>query len=256
MLPPLKRLLDRTKGVFGGAPKDASPSWASEIEEKVRYRFREKDRLIEALTHRSILGELKPGDERITYERLEFLGDSVLSLVTSDYLVRTYPEEDEGQLTKKKSLLVSTGVLAKKAEEIGIKEHIILSGSAEKGGVADQESVLTATLEALIGAIYLDGGLEEARSFVEEMVLGDIDESLEHHDHINYKSLLQEWSQAKYKRYPRYLVRSTSGPEHDKMFLVEVKVGGKIVGKGRGKSKKDGEQMAAKEALHVLRKHR
>lgn len=210
---------------------------------------------MEALTHRSTLGDLKPGADRITYERLEFLGDSVLALVTSDFLVRSFPDENEGQLTKKKSLLVSKGVLAKKAEEIGIKQHIILSESAARGGVAEQDSVLTAALEALIGAIYVDGGMEKARSFVEGMLLDNIDEFLEHRDHINYKSIIQEWSQSKYRSYPRYAVRSTTGPEHDKIFLVEVKVGGKIVGKGRGKSKKDAEQMAAKEALHVLRRH-
>lgn len=249
----MKRVLAALKCFFGGA-KSASPCESSEIERKIGYCFKDKVRLVEALTHRSTLGELKPGDERITYERLEFLGDSVLSLVTTDYLVRNYPDENEGQLTKKKSLLVSQGVLAKKAEAIGIKEHIILSDSAERGGVADQDSVLTAALEALIGAVYLDGGLGKAQIFVEEMVLGDIDESLEHRDHINYKSVLQEWSQAKYRRYPRYAVRSTTGPEHDKIFIVEVKIGGKVAGKGRGKSKKDGEQMAAKEALNALRK--
>jgi ribonuclease-3 len=175
--------------------------------------------------------------------------------VTSDFLFRSFPEENEGQLTKKKSLLVSKGVLSKKAEEIGIKKHIILSESALKGGVADQDSVLTAALEAIIGAIYVDGGMEKARIFIEEMLLDNIDDFLEHRDHINYKSIIQEWSQSKHRSYPRYSVKSTTGPEHDKIFLVEVKVGGRVVGKGRGKSKKDAEQMAAKEALHSVRKH-
>jgi ribonuclease-3 len=225
-----------------------------ELERRIGYRFTARERLIEALTHRSTLGDLKPGEERISYERLEFLGDSVLSLVTSDFLMRNFPEENEGQLTKKKSLLVSKGVLSKKADEIGIKPHIILSESAERGGVADQDSVLTAALEALIAAIYIDGGFEKARSFIEDRILGDIDEFLEHRDHINFKSVLQEWVQSKYRSYPRYIVKSTTGPEHDKIFLIEVRVGGKPVGKGRGKSKKDAEQMAAKEALNALRK--
>jgi ribonuclease-3 len=226
-----------------------------DLERRLGYRFLKRERLLEALTHRSTLGDLKPGDERITYERLEFLGDSVLSLVTSDFLFRSFPDENEGQLTKKKSLLVSKGVLAKKAEEIGIKQYIILSDSARRGGVAEQDSVLTAALEAIIGAIYLDGGMKNARIFVEEMLLDNIDDFLEHSDHINYKSIIQEWSQSKYRSYPRYSIKSTTGPEHDKIFLVEVKVGGKVVGKGRGKSKKDAEQMAAKEALHSARKY-
>jgi ribonuclease-3 len=247
------RLLDRFKRYFRtGASGGASNLNA--VEAKLGYHFRDENRLVEALTHRSTLGELKPGDERITYERLEFLGDSVLALVTSHFLIRNFPEENEGQLTKKKSLLVSKGVLAKKAEEIGIKEHIILSESAQRGGVADQDSVLTAALEAVIGAIYVDGGFESARAFIEETILADIDEYLEHRDHLNYKSILQEWAQSRFRSYPRYGVRATAGPEHDKIFVVEVKVSGKVVGKGRGKSKKDAEQMAAKEALHAVRK--
>jgi len=247
------RLLERLKRYFrAGAPPGGADLRG--IEEKIGYRFRREECLIEALTHRSTLGELKPGDERITYERLEFLGDSVLALVTSDFLMRNFPEENEGQLTKKKSLLVSKGVLAKKAEEIGIKEHIILSESAQRGGVADQDSVLTAALEALIGAVYIDGGFERAREFIEETILADIEEYLEHRDHVNYKSVLQEWAQSRYRSYPRYSVRATAGPEHDKIFLVEVKVGGRVAGKGRGKCKKDAEQMAAKEALHAVRK--
>jgi ribonuclease-3 len=226
-----------------------------EFQEMISYRFRNLDRLVEALTHRSTLGELRPGEEGITYERLEFLGDSVLALVTSVYLVYNFPDDDEGRLTQKKSLLVSKNVHEKKAEEIGIKDYIILSDNALKGGVAAQDSVLTAALEAVIGAIYVDGGLEHATAFIEDRILDDMDEILEHRDHINYKSILQEWTQAKYRTYPLYRVKNTAGPEHDKIFLVEVKVGGKIVGKGRGKSKKDAEQMAAKEGLHKLRRH-
>lgn len=249
----MHRFVEALRKMFRGAAPPAGGDF-SVIEGKLGYRFVHTERLVEALTHRSTLGELKPGDERITYERLEFLGDAVLALVTADFLIRNFPTEDEGQLTKKKSLLVSKGVLAKKAEEIGIKEHIILSESALRGGVADQDSVLTAALEALIGGIYVDGGIESARTFIEEKILDDIEDYLEHRDHVNFKSVLQEWAQSRYRSYPRYSVRATAGPEHDKIFVVEVKVGGKVVGKGRGKSKKDAEQMAAKEALHAARK--
>jgi ribonuclease-3 len=236
-----------------GSPPDELEG-IGRLEEKIGYQFQKKDRLIEALTHRSTLGELGEGEEKITYERLEFLGDSVLALVTSDFLIQNFPADNEGQLTKKKSLLVSKSVLAKKAEEIGVKRYIILSENALRGGVADQDSVMTAALEAVIGAIYIDGGLEHARDFIEDKILNDIDEIIEHRDHINYKSILQEWTQSKYRVYPIYRIRSTTGPEHDKIFLVDVKIGGKMVGKGRGKSKKDAEQMAAKEALNILRK--
>jgi ribonuclease-3 len=249
----MKRILDAIRRRFRGGGSVGGTSFR-EIERLIGYRFLARERLVEALTHRSTLGDLKPGAERISYERLEFLGDSVLSLVTADFLMRNFPEENEGQLTKKKSLLVSKGVLSKKADEIGIKPFIILSESAERGGVADQDSVLTAALEAIIGAVYIDGGFERARGFIEDKILCDIEEFLEHRDHVNFKSVLQEWVQSKYHSYPRYIVKSTTGPEHDKIFIIEVRVAGKPVGKGRGKSKKDAEQMAAKEALHALRK--
>jgi ribonuclease-3 len=247
------RFFQGIRTILGRQTRESIPPLV-ELENKIGYRFRESSRLIEALTHRSTLGELEPGAEGITYERLEFLGDSVLALVTSLYLIHNFPDDDEGQLTQKKSLLVSKNVLTKKAEEIGIKSHIILSENALKGGVATQDSVLTAALEAIIGAMYIDGGLEAATAFIEEKILNDMDEILEHSDHINYKSILQEWTQAKYRSYPIYRIKSTAGPEHDKIFLIEVRIGGKTVGKGRGKSKKDAEQMAAKEGLHHLRR--
>jgi ribonuclease-3 len=249
----MSRIIQTLKSIFRRGRNGVDPH-LREFQENIEYGFRNPDRLVEALTHRSTLGELKPGEQGVTYERLEFLGDSVLALVTSVYLMVCYPTDDEGQLTQKKSLLVSKSVLARKAEDIGIKRYIILSENAIKGGVADQDSVLTAALEAVIGAIYLDGGFDAATTFVEERILNDLDEILEHRDHINYKSILQEWTQARFRSYPLYKVKSTTGPEHDKIFVVEVKVGGGIVGRGRGKSKKDAEQMAAKEGLHNLRK--
>jgi len=222
------------------------------LESKIGYAFEKRDNLREALTHSSILGELPPGGDNTTYERLEFLGDSVLGLVTTDYLMRRYPKENEGQLTKKKSLLVSRGVLSKKAEKLKLKKHIILSDNAQRGGVHGQDSIQAAVLEALIGAIYIDGGFEVARRFIEEHILGDIENIIEHRDHINYKSELQEWTQATHGAYPEYSIRSTRGPDHDKIFYIEVRIEGVTQGKGRGKSKKDAEQMAAKEALEKL----
>jgi ribonuclease-3 len=247
------RRVFETLGRFLRSKAVDGPEHIPLLETKIGYRFRNRDLLLEALTHRSTLGDLKPGEEAITYERLEFLGDSVLALITTDYLIRNFPDENEGQLTQKKSLLVSQNVLAKKADSIDLKEHVILSDNAFKGGVHGQESIQTAVLEAIIGSVYIDGGLENARNVVEKLILNDVDEIIDHRDHINYKSHLQEWTQRKYKSYPKYRIKSTTGPEHDKIFLVEVKVGHNVVGKGRGKSKKDAEQMAAKEALNRLR---
>lgn len=245
--------LDTFRRLFRPAEIDG-PEHIPLLEEKIGYRFRDRNLVIEALTHRSVLGELKPGEEGITYERLEFLGDSVLALVTTDFLVRNFPEENEGQLTQKKSLLVSQTVLSKKAEAIDLKDHVILSDNAFKGGVHGQDSIQTAVLEALIGGIYLDSGLESARTMVEKIILDDVDVIIDHTDHVNYKSHLQEWTQSRFKTYPRYRIRSTTGPEHDKIFIVEVRAGHNVTGKGRGKSKKDAEQIAAKEALKKLRR--
>lgn len=237
-----------------GPGRRAPTSRFSELERRLGYHFKGIDVLVEALTHRSTLGELKPGERGITYERLEFLGDSVLALVTTDFLLRNFPDENEGQLTQKKSLLVSQTVLTKKADSLGLKEFVILSENAFKGGVHGQDSIQTAVLEAVIGGIYVDGGLEDARRFIEETILDDVDETLDHSDHINYKSHLQEYTQSKFRTYPRYRIKSTTGPEHDKIFLVEVRAGHGVLGRGRGKSKKDAEQMAAKEALKELRR--
>ena len=245
--------LDRFRKMFRRCGVDG-PEHVPLLEKKIGYRFCNTSLIIEALTHRSTLGELKPGEEGITYERLEFLGDSVLALVTTDFLIRNFPEENEGQLTQKKSLLVSKSVLSKKAEAIELKEHVILSENAFKGGVHGQDSIQTAVLEAVIGAIYLDGGLDAARDMVEKVILDDVDVIIDHTDHVNYKSHLQEWTQGRFKTYPKYRIRSTTGPEHDKIFVVEVRAGHGITGKGRGKSKKDAEQMAAKEALRKLRR--
>lgn len=245
--------LDWLKKLFRSGYKMNSERFVS-LEKKIGYRFTRTELLIEALTHRSTLGELKPGEEGITYERLEFLGDSVLALITTEFLMRNLPDENEGQLTQKKSLLVSQSVLTKKAEEIALKDHVILSDNAFKGGVHGQDSIQTAVLESVIGAMYLDGGLDPVRDFIEDLILIDFDEIVEHSDHINYKSHLQEWTQRKYRGYPKYRVKATTGPEHDKLFLIEVHVGSSVVGKGRGKSKKDAEQIAAKEALKKLRR--
>ncbi len=249
----MARFLDTFRRFFRPV-ESGGPEHIPLLEEKIGYRFRNRNLVIEALTHRSVLGELKPGEEGITYERLEFLGDSVLALVTTDFLVRNFPEENEGQLTQKKSLLVSQAVLSKKAEAIDLKDHVILSDNAFRGGVHGQDSIQTAVLEAIIGGIYLDGGLESARTMVEKVVLDDVDVILDHTDHVNYKSHLQEWTQNRFKTYPRYRIRSTTGPEHDKIFVIEVRAGNGVTGRGRGKNKKDAEQMAAKEALRKLRR--
>ncbi|MDZ7860072.1 MAG: ribonuclease III [Candidatus Krumholzibacteriota bacterium] len=244
--------INRLKAFFRGASDDTGIYHLDILENKIDYRFHNRDNLIEALTHSSVLGESLNGNMDTTYERLEFLGDAVLGLATADYLMKRFPDENEGELTKKKSLLVSKNILAKKAERINLKEHIILSDNAYRDGVHGKDSIQSDVMEAIIGAIYIDGGLKASRNFISNFILGTLREDIEHRDHINYKSELQELSQQKYGEYPDYRVKSTRGPEHDKMFFIEVNIDGKIRGRGRGKNKKDAQQMAAKEALANL----
>lgn len=243
----------RIRNFLEGSSSDAG-CHLDELEDKIGYRFDSRDNLLEALTHSSILGELSSMKNATTYERLEFLGDAVLGLVSTELLMRKYPQENEGQLTKKKSLLVSTGMLAKKAETLKLNRHIILSKNAFIGGVQERDSIQAAVLEAIIGALYLDGGYGPARKFIENFILDNVEEDIQHRDHINYKSEMQELTQKIYGVYPGYRVKTTRGPEHDKMFWVEVEIDGRVVGMGRGSSKKDAEQMAAKEGLARLRK--
>ncbi|MFO7914877.1 MAG: ribonuclease III [Candidatus Krumholzibacteriales bacterium] len=243
----------RIRNFLEGSSSD-SGCHLDELEDKIGYRFESRDNLLEALTHSSILGDLSLRKDATTYERLEFLGDAVLGLVSTELLMREYPDENEGQLTKKKSLLVSTGLLAKKAEKLKLNHHIILSKNAFIGGVQDRDSIQAAVLEAIIGAMYLDGGYGPARKFIENYILDNVEDDIQHRDHINYKSEMQELTQKIYGVYPGYLVKTTRGPEHDKMFWVEVEIEGRVVGSGRGSSKKDAEQMAAKEGLARLKK--
>ncbi|HMA76809.1 MAG TPA: ribonuclease III [Candidatus Krumholzibacteriaceae bacterium] len=248
----MRGFINRLKSFFRGASDDTGGSHLDILENKIGHHFHRRDNLIEALTHSSVLGEPLNGNKDTTYERLEFLGDAVLGLATAEYLMKKFPDENEGELTKKKSLMVSKNVLAKKAEIINLKEHIILSDNAYRDGVHSKESIQSDVIEAIIGAIYIDGGLRAARKFISNFILGTLREDIEHRDHINYKSELQELSQRKYAEYPDYRVKSTRGPEHDKIFFIEVNIDGRVRGKGRGKNKKDAEQMAAKEALANL----
>jgi ribonuclease-3 len=183
---------------------------------------------------------------------MEFLGDAVLSLVVNEYLYRSFTEKREGELTKMKSVIVSESILSHYARIHSLGGFILLSDNALKAGVDETDSVLADTLEAIFGAVFLDGGFEAARSCVRRLLLADIDEIFEGEENINFKSLLQEYIQALHKIPPRYRVDSTAGPEHQKEFSVEVSVRGQVLGSGAGKTKKLAEQEAAKTAYKRL----
>ena len=186
---------------------------------------------------------------RASNERLEFLGDSVLGLVTSEFLYRLHPDEHEGELTKNKSLLVSKAILSRRALAMGLGRFVLMSHSEVESGGRQRLSILADAFEAVIGAIYFDQGFEAAREFIHRWLLREAGEIVADKRHTNYKSHLQEYVQSTWRTHPVYRIRSEMGPDHSKHFLVEVMVGKRNLGEGRGRNKKEAEQAAARDAL-------
>lgn len=218
------------------------------VENAIGHVFAEPELLIRALSHRSWINA-QGGDPIDSNERLEFLGDAVLDLVITDYLYLTRTDEDEGKLSKIKSLVVSAKVLAEVARPLGIGNHILLSRSEEKAGGGERESILADAWESLIGAIYLDAGYAAAEAFLHRTLVPRLSEFMEDAALANYKSALLEHAQSKGIGPPRYEVEKTSGPEHGKKYHMRVVIQGEVWGRGSGLSKKDAEQAAARKAL-------
>jgi len=215
------------------------------IERLIGYRFHDGGLLEEALTHKSYAYERGAARHN---ERLEFLGDSALAAVVARLLFIEHPEEDEGRLSKMKSTLVSRGTLAIWARDLGIGPFLLLGQGEESTGGRDRSSILSNALEALIGAVYLDGGFEAAHDFIHRCFLDGREEFVE----TDFKSRLQEVVQKRHKVPPDYETVETEGPDHDKTFRVRVRLGKKLLGSGEGKTKKDAEQEAARDALARL----
>jgi ribonuclease-3 len=202
---------------------------------------------VEALIHRSFLEENNQFNS--SNERLEFLGDSVLNLVIGEFLFSKFPDEEEGFLTKVRAKMVNRNALSFTAEQLKLGELLILSNNVPKSVAQSSKSMLSDALEALIGALYLDKGLEACKKFIEKNIL---EPSLKRGDHLideNYKSQLLEYAQANKLDIPIYQIISEEGPHHDKIFTAEVIMEGKVLGEGKGKSKKEAEQNAAQVAL-------
>lgn len=216
-----------------------------QMEEKIGYRFQDRMLLRQALTHSSFSNE-----QRINrypdYERLEFLGDAVLELVSSDYIYHENPAMSEGELTKRRSSIVCEPALAFCARQIGLEQFILLGKGEEATGGRRRDSIISDVMEAVIGAVYLDRGIEEARNFIGRFILSDLE-----HKQLFYdaKTILQEEIQKENCGVLRYELIREEGPEHDKNFVVEVIVGEERVGTGSGHSKKAAEQQAAYAAL-------
>jgi ribonuclease-3 len=219
-----------------------------EFERVIQYKFRDAALARQALTHRSFL-HATPERSSESNERMEFLGDSVVGLVVNEFLYRKFTKLREGELTKMKSLLVSRVILSRTAKTLGLGKFVLLSEAEHGSGGRDRASILADTLEGVIGAVYLDGGLEPARRLTERLLLREVHEILSDANLANYKSMLQEYVQGEFKSHPQYRISSEMGPDHEKVFTVEVVVNGKTLGRGHGNNKKEAEQEAARDAL-------
>jgi ribonuclease-3 len=215
------------------------------LEDVIGHRFKSPDLLKEALSHKSHASESRSG---IYNERLEFLGDSILAAVVAHELYVSHPSEDEGHLSKRKSQLVSRASLAHWASEINLGAYLLLGVGEETSGGRIRQSLLSNAFEALIGAIFLDGGYAAAERFIKRSMY-----SHEPKAETDYKSRLQEVLQKKFKVPPAYETTQAQGPDHDKTFEVIVQMSRKVLGKGVGKTKKEAEQAAAKNALDAMK---
>ena len=223
-----------------------------EIETRIGYRFKDRGLLEHALTHKSRAAEDISGGVADN-ESLEFLGDAVLGLVVADALFRQYPSYDEGQKSKIKASVVSTQALARQAEEIQLGEHLILGRGEEKTGGRFKQALLADAYEALIAAIYLDGGLDAAETFLRRELKNAIDAgAARNFVGQDYKSALQERVQALGRPLPEYRIAGEAGPDHRKVFSVEVVVAGEVLGAASGRAKKEAEQEAARLAIARL----
>jgi ribonuclease-3 len=220
----------------------------STLEEKIGVKFNDPALLAQAFTHRSYLNEhreLKGGHN----ERLEFLGDAVLELVTTDFLYKKYPGKTEGDLTALRSALVNTNSISDVASELGFNEYLMLSRGESKDTGRARQYILANTFESVVGAIYLDQGYKTAEKFIGAFLLPKIEEIVAKGLYIDAKSKLQEIIQEKFSVTPVYDIVSQKGPDHDKTFVVKVEYGDGKIAEGKGKSKQEAEQEAARMVL-------
>ena len=222
------------------------------LQRAIDYRFRDRDLLERAMTHTSRANEDLSG-EVSDNESLEFLGDAVLGFLVADMLYRDFPDFDEGQKSKTKAALVSSATLARQAEQLNLGDHLLLGRGEEKTGGRRKQALLADGYEALIAAIYLDGGIEQARAFIQREFATLLAEARQAggagHD---FKSALQEFLQSRDRGLPEYRLAGAIGPDHRKQFQVELRLDGAVVAEGIGSSKKEAEQEAARLALQKL----
>jgi ribonuclease-3 len=223
------------------------------LEKSIRYSFKKKSLIQEAITHKSFAHE-NPEESPLFNERLEFLGDAVLSLVISEYLFKEYPAYTESQLSRLRAYAVKESTLVEAAKALNLGIYLRLGRGEELSGGRKKPSILANAFEALIGAIYIDGGVKKARDFILKNLHAKIEEITEKNLVFDYKSKLQEIAQARFGVLPRYVINKEEGPEHNKTFEVNVYIKNKLYGTGTGKNKKSAQQLAAKAGLKKLTK--
>lgn len=216
--------------------------------------FKDDSHLELALVHSSYINE-NPAPGQTSNERLEFLGDAVLGLVVAERLYREYPRCSEGEMTRLRSAVVRQDTLARGARTINLGDYLYLGKGEEADGGRQKPANLEAALEAVIAAVFLDGGLTAARNFILRLLEEELEKAISLGPVTDYKSALQELTQSRQRITPTYRITNTSGPDHGKTFTVEVTLKGKVVGSGTGKSKKAAETEAARQALDGLSRH-
>ena len=223
------------------------------LAKKLNIEFKDISLLQIALTHRSYLNEHK--NEKEHNERLEFLGDAVLELIISAYLYNTYTDRPEGELTSFRSAIVKTTSLANASRELGLGEYLRMAKGETVSGGNDKDYLLANTFEAVLGAIYIDQGYEKCKRLVEEILIVKLEDIVENRLDIDSKTSIQEIAQSEFKITPVYEVIEENGPDHDREFVVVVKLDNKIIGKGRGSSKQKAEESAATDGLKYIKKN-
>jgi len=222
-----------------------------ELQKRIHYRFKSLELLDQGLRHKSFAHE-NFGSDAEDNERLEFLGDAILDLVISHMIMERHPDYAEGNLSRLRAAVVNEGRLAETARDLALGEYLLLGKGEEMTGGRGKSSILAASLEALLAAVYLDGGYKKAFGVISMLFSSPVEMAEEEGFYQDFKSKLQEVSQESLKATPRYLLAKEFGPDHDKIFGVKVLIQDKVVGAGAGKSKKEAEQRAAKRTLQKL----
>jgi ribonuclease-3 len=217
----------------------------TELEDRIGYHFKDRALIRMALTHSSYANEQKI-NKQPDYERLEFLGDSVLEMVSSTYLYNNYPDKKEGQMTKMRASMVCEQALAFCARDFELEKYILLGKWEESTGGRHRDSIISDVMEAVIGAIYIDGGIDYAKKHIDKFILNDLENK---QIFVDAKSVLQELVQKDSTKTLSYEICGESGPEHDKIFKSRVLINGEILGEGEGHTKKAAEQQAAYQAV-------